>query len=391
VGIASSGWAASATSIQARSSLSGVARTILAPLACAEPPVLSLGEDVPTTDLAAVDFLTPNIGVGLVAEALDCPAPTSATAKETVGLARSRDGGQSWALVSTTGPANLTTNRLQPITLAFSSTTTGWVSANGTLDETLDGGHHWRSVRLGSGQVLTVARTGSLVEAVTSGPSYLWTLALPDGHWRNGAPIPTMVGSSANAESLELTSLGPPPNDAVVATRKYGDEPPEVAVTTNGGTSWSWVADPCSHNWAGLGALTQSADGEIGVLCFGGAAAGSGTRGFYVSTNRGRSWVLRAADTNLAGPNPSGLNLQDTGTALGSPRPGLFLDATENLLAVSVDGGRHWKHVAGSPDWGAIGLPGVGGFDVLNATSVWLLARGVALLRTTDGTTWLPL
>ena len=107
-----------------------------------------------------------------------------------------------------------------------------------------------------------------------------------------------MTGSGANAQSLELTSLGPEPNDAVVASSKYGDEPAQLAVTTNGGTSWSSVGDPCSHDWVGLTALTQSADAKIALLCFGGAAAGSGTRGFYVSTNRGRSWVLRAADDN---------------------------------------------------------------------------------------------
>jgi hypothetical protein len=28
---------------------------------------------------------------------------------------------------------------------------------------------------------------------------------------------------------------------------------------------------------------------------------------------------------------------------------------------------------------------------VLNARDVWLLARGVQLLKTTNGTTWLPL
>lgn len=353
--------------------------------------MLSLGEEVPTTDLAAVDFLTPDIGLGLVAKDLGCAAPTSATAKETVGLARSTDGGQSWAVVIATGPANVATQPFGPITLAFSSATTGWVSANGSLEETVDGGHDWRSVRLGPGHVLTVTRTGSVIEAVTSGPSYLWTLGFPGRQWRHGAPVPTMTGSGANAQSLELTSLGPEPNDAVVASSKYGDEPAQLAVTTNGGTSWSSVGDPCSHDWVGLTALTQSADAKIALLCFGGAAAGSGTRGFYVSTNRGRSWVLRAADTNLAGPNPSGLDLQDTGTTLASPRPGLFLDATENLLTTSLDGGRHWERAVGSSDWGTIGLPGVGGFDVLNARDVWLLARGVQLLKTTNGTTWLPL
>jgi photosystem II stability/assembly factor-like uncharacterized protein len=376
--------------VSAHGSVPAASPTSRAPLACGEPKLLSLGEKVPTTDLAAVDFLTPNSGLALITSGLSCTATTSATAKEPVGLARSTDGGHSWVVVSATGPRNVTTNSYQPITLAFSSTTTGWVSANGTLAETVDGGHHWSSVRLGPGQVLTVARVGSVIEAVTSGPSYLWTLSLPNGHWRHSAPIPTMVGSNANAESLELTSLGPEPSHAVVATRKYGDEAPELAVTTNSGTSWSSVGDPCS-SWVTVGALTQSSDGEIALVCDGGAAAGSGTRGFYVSTNRGRSWMLRAADTNLAGPNPSGLDLQDSDTALVSPLPGRFLDATENLLSASVDGGRHWKRVASSADWGPIGLPGIGGFDVLNATHVWLLARGVQLLGTTNGITWVPL
>jgi hypothetical protein len=133
--------------------------------------------------------------------------------------------------------------------------------------------------------------------------------------------------------------------------------------------------------------LAETPAGAMAVLCLGGAAPGSADHCLYVSGNRGRTWSLRAADTNLVGPNPSGIPLQDSATALAAPTESRFYLGTENTFFISADGGRHWRRVLK----GYYGY-GVASMDFVGARDGWALLSdgplGDGLIATTDGFQW---
>jgi hypothetical protein len=366
-------------------------------LPCGKPISLSPGIVVPPADLVAVTFVGPEGGFGVTASQLACrtkKGESEATRAFPVRLVETADGGHTWKVIGKTAPPGVVAAQPGKAAVASASPQRGWISANGHLDETVDGGHRWTALHLGRALVVTVARAGNVIFAVTADPWLLWRLDLPSGTWTRGAAIPS-AGVPAYVTTLfALTALGPEPNEAVVATANYADVPPEIAVTRNGGASWRVSADPCTQpTWVGVAALAEAADGTIAVLCAGGSAASSGTRGFYVSTNSGATWGLRAADTNLSEPNRSGIPLQDFGDVLAAASADHFFLAVADGFAASDDGGRQWSGVpvggvSGREGFDLDGAGGEGEFTVLNSSELWLLAPGVGLFRTTDGRTW---
>lgn len=111
----------------------------------------------------------------------------------------------------------------------------------------------------------------------------------------------------------------------------------------------------------------------------------------YVSNDRGRTWSLRAQDTNLASPDRSGLPLQDGAVALAAPSTNRFYIGTENTFFMSVDGGRHWRRVLiGNSGYGY----GVDAIDFVDALHGWASlddgSLGSALIATDDGLHWGP-
>jgi hypothetical protein len=266
--------------------------------------------------------------------------------------------------------------------LAFSSDGTGWAEVGGQLSFTSNGGGSWQLAHLGA-PVASVAQAGSEALAVTWGKWQLWRSTAASGRWRLVSVIP-VAPKTTEAD----ISIGPAPSEAVVATSHYGDTPPLVAETTDGGRSWQIARDPCRPpHWWNVNALGESPEGTMAALCLGGAAAGSATHGFYVSDDRGQTWSLRAADTNLAGPDSSGIPLQDSGMALAAPTTSRFYIGTENTFFMSVDGGRHWQRVL-NDNYGY----GVDAIDFGDSRHGWAslgdgpLGRG--LIATNDGLHW---
>jgi hypothetical protein len=369
---------------------------------CARVPVrLPTGTAVEGGGLAGFDFLSPSVGVGLTAAQLYCedataaPEPTGRALP--VRLVETTDAGRHWEVegagslpgprpgawpVPPAPPLQIGTGAPMPVALAFSSRRAGWAEVGGELSFTNDGGGSWKVTRLG-GPVVSLAGAGREALAVTSGNWELWRLASVAGRWRAVSKIPV-----ARRPTEAFLTLGPAPSDAVVATSHYGGAPPLIAETSNGGQTWQTARDPCGPpHWLTASALTESATGTMAALCVGGAAAGSATHGFYVSHDRGRRWLLRAADTDLARPNPSGLPRQDTFVVMAAPAPGRFYIGTENTFFVSADGGRRWKRV----------LEGYNGYgvsvmDFLSPRYGWALLGdgplGSGLVATSDGLHW---
>jgi len=359
---------------------------------------LPVGTLIPATDLAAVTFLSADVGVGITTPEIDCTNTSDAvvTGPFLALLTVSTDGGHIWKVESSASPPNVAHATDQPISVAFASTKHGWLSSNGRLEQTIDGGDHWAAVSFDGEPVVTVQRVDSVIEVVTAIHWHLWRLILPSATWQSAATIPKMSDIPSVPTPFVITALGPAPEDAVVASSKYGNGPLQIAVTTNGGSTWSVATDPCvGSTWVTAVALTEAPDGTISILCGGGGAAGSATRGLYVSTTRGSSWTLLAANTDLAKPNSSGIPVQDFGDVLTNPSAAHYFLAVDNDFTTSTDGGDHWSGVpvGGVPVRAGEGynLEGAGGesqFDVLSGADVWMLTPGVGLFRTTDGRSW---
>jgi hypothetical protein len=359
---------------------------------------ISVGSVIPATDLAAVTFLSVDVGMGVTTPEIDCTDPSGAvvTGPFPALLTVSTDGGHVWKVEGSTSPPNVVHATDQPIAVAFASTKHGWLSANGRLEETSDGGDHWAAVNFDGAPVVTVQRVAGVIEAVTALRWHLWRLILPSGAWRSAATIPKMSDIPSVPTPFVITALGPAPEDAVVASSKFGNGSLQMTVTVNGGSTWSVATDPCvSPTWVAVAALTAAPNGTISVLCGGGGAAGSATRGFYVSTSHGAIWSLRASNTNLGTPNSSGIPVEDFGDVLISPSTTHYFLAVDNDFTTSSDGGDYWSGVSvdGVPARGGEGynLEGAGReseFDVLSGTEVWMLTPGVGLFRTTNGQSW---
>jgi hypothetical protein len=129
-----------------------------------------------------------------------------------------------------------------PPELAFSSDRAGWGEVGGELSFTSDGGSSWHPAHLGA-PVAWVAREGSETLAVTWGRWQLWSSTGASGRWRLISAIPV----APKATEADIT-LGPAPSDAAVATSHYGDAPPLIAETTDGGRTWQIARDPCHRH-----------------------------------------------------------------------------------------------------------------------------------------------
>jgi photosystem II stability/assembly factor-like uncharacterized protein len=109
---------------------------------------IPVGTMIPATDLAAVTFVSVDVGVGITTPEIDC---TNASGAGVTGpfpalLTLSTDGGHVWKVEGATSPPNVVHATAQPIAVAFASTKHGWLSANGRLEQTSDGGGHWAAV-----------------------------------------------------------------------------------------------------------------------------------------------------------------------------------------------------------------------------------------------------
>jgi hypothetical protein len=356
------------------------------------PPV-QIGSAISSTDLAAVTFISHRAGVAVTAAEVPCQIGPGGGGSRAfpLRLAQTEDGGHSWNVEGSASPPNIPHRPFPQVDLAFETVAKGWLSAGGKLEATDDGGRQWRTVNLDSQRVLAVQRVGQVVFTLTT--THLWRLASSSSRWAEGAALPAAMARSLVGATV-ITAFGPATGDVVVVTSELGDLGPQGVESSDAGRRWQRVADPCAaRNWVAVMAMAQTPDGQIFMLCGGGAAAGSGTRGLYVSSTRGSSWELRVADTNLALPNRSGLPVQDFGDVLVSPTNARLFLAVGNGFATSNDGGKQWtgERIAGTSGGLGFNLQGAGGlssFVELSPELLWMLTPGVGLFRSVDGHTW---
>jgi photosystem II stability/assembly factor-like uncharacterized protein len=239
--------------------------------------------------------------------------------------------------------------------------------------------------------VVEIAASAGAVWAVAcpQGASRSASLACRPQLWRTGSakdswtriPIPSVIAQNQFTVRFVLTG-----EDMVIVLTETSDRPDGVLlVSTDGGLQWTkrraptWDHNKCDNN----AALTADAPRTFWLLCLGGAAAGSSTKGLLRSTDAGRKWTTVSAATSLvARPAPGSIPLEEPSALAAGSHRRLWLSLT-NGLAESNDGGRSWTYprIVNPYGWETV-------FDVLDADHAWLLAPGAGPWRTTDGLRW---
>jgi Protein of unknown function (DUF4232) len=163
----------------------------------------------------------------------------------------------------------------------------------------------------------------------------------------------------------------------------------ELLFTLDGGRRWSRERDPTWDGYPCPGAsmFAAAAPRTWWILCLGGAAAGSSTKGLLRTTGNGRTWTTVSQVTSLltpALPNATSISRGEPDTLAAGSSTRLWL-AYQNGMGESADAGARWANVPGINPQGV-----AANFDVLSGTHAWLAVAGEGLWRTTDGSHWTP-
>ena len=354
----------------------------------AGPPA---GTAVPSGfDPGSVTFVSTTTGFVIGVDS-SCPGGTC------VALARTTDGGSSWAALPAPSAAYVAHGGQPSSTLPdvaevrFADELDGWIYGP-SLFATHDGGASWRRVNL-AGSVISLETSGGFVDAVVSpctGEQVCtgW-LELYQAPAAGGSFVRVLTGPSTSSSGLfPALSLHAPVGFVDMSAaggtglgRFYATE--QLA----GLRAWKSFPDPCAGPSAPDVVSFVAPDAvDLYTLCAGGAAAGSVAKEL-VRTTRAVSVTVGAPPS--AG-DPEGLAATGSGTFVVTAASGA------SWLYRSTDGGAHWTTVATFDDGGI-------GFNDLGFTTA---TQGVVvhgspgppadfssqLLMTRDGgATWSPL
>ena len=331
--------------------------------------------------LAGVQFLSPDVGVGISFISIECKhANTASDWRESV----TTDGGKTWSRRGEATPG-ADTEQVEPSLVAAASADNVWVSRSNQrlLWHSTDGGATW-VVQSAPGPVSGLAiKEGNVFalsceEAGSECAPVLEREPVSGGAW-DRLRLPHV--ESRSAPQLLVIS----PSAILVLAELVGRGPGELLVTVNGGTTWTVEPTPlgpskvCTQD---IGVTAVSAT-TWWLLCLGQSAAGSSTGALFHTFDGGNVWSTVHAQSNLAAPNHN-LPLGDP-EGFGAGFADTLWLTNQAGLEESSDGGLHWSG-------GGVNTFGLqASFDVLSAHRVWMLVPGAGLWVTTDGSKWYDL
>jgi photosystem II stability/assembly factor-like uncharacterized protein len=344
--------------------------------------------------MGAVHFLSPSIGVGLTAAVFPCYKPVGPRGVEGVEgveqsaparLALSRDGGRDWYLAGTALPVAAARSEGSLEQVVATSVRDVWaLSGGGQLVATTDGGVTWTAPALPR-PVVQLAISGGWVWALAC-PATGRNLCRPElgrarasgGRWTRLA-----MPRTASAPDAQL-AIAP---GAVVVSQVglfFDAGSGRLIASVDDGGRWTVRLNPAWRGYPCTGVSDLAAARHAWwLLCLGGAAAGSSTKGLLRTRDGGRTWTTVSEVTSLAHPSSRGsISAEEPGPLVAASPTRLWLALT-NGLSESADGGSRWTYVTHVDPEGAPTT-----FDVLTPTVAWLLAPGTGLWRTTDGSAW---
>jgi photosystem II stability/assembly factor-like uncharacterized protein len=349
---------------------------------------VAAGARVPPWRLGAIDFLSAGLGLALTAAEIPCQDHGTEFVPAQVRLAVSRDGGHSWV----TQGAVLSPGGREPGAeqIAAVSARRAWaLTAAGQLLLTRDAGAAW-TVQPLPAPVLGIGKAGGTLWALScprlTGLACRPVLERYDGGWRRWPVPPRRSGAYWLLAALSSRA-------AVFLVSRAGSAAATLVSTGDAGRHWTRRPAPRGpvpgHGRGGLcqvyAGIASAGPRRWWLLCDGDGAAGQDTSALMTTADAGRTWHTAASVRSiLAAPPPGSLPYQEPLAIAAGPAGRLWL-ATANGLAASTGAGARWAAVPGVDPQGA--RPA---FDVLSARQAWLLAPGVGLWSTSDGSSWHP-
>jgi photosystem II stability/assembly factor-like uncharacterized protein len=377
------------------------ARHLTAAQRCEEAARLTPRASFAGWHVGAVHFFSATSGVGITAGRFPCFRRVRAGEQEVgfprqaVRLASTSDGGRTWFIVGMAIPVAVGPGGAIAEQIAATSPADVWAAVGPhRLVATNDGGSHWQVQAIPT-PVVQLAASGGFVWALTCPQAARRTA--PAGCrpqlWRtNSAATPwtrvTLPPATALDQSLvQFAAAG---SDLIIELLEASKRPTgQLLVSHDAGKRWTeqraptWDHQQCD-NPAGL---TAARPHTFWLLCLGGAAAGSSTKGLLRSTNAGHTWTTVSAVTSLTQlPRRGSITRGEPSALAAGSQTRLWLSFT-NGLTESNDAGRRWTDVPqafNSEGWETT-------IDALSARHAWVLAPGAGLWRTTDGLHWHPL
>lgn len=355
-------------------------------------PPLPAGAAVPATLLMDVSFPNPESGFGVIGNhaAADGSSPAQ--------IARSTDGGSTWHAVARFLPyANLLLPKGGIVfpQLAFATTSLGYSWDQAQIDVTTDGGTHWRVLpeppgargNYGVGPAVLAGSSlwvayGAASCAGSFGCSSRIASWSPAGGWRillgPGASVAAMTTHGSVVDVITASPRAPgQPSDRDFRFLQNG--------VHGGSTSWRSGTGTlqCPTDSSFPDSVAAMSASSALVECVGDFQAGWAARSYWLTTDGGSQWTLRARSDapplETVGTPPGG----EAGSL--AARDGQFWDAgTRSTLYASSDGGLNWQTV-GVTTFGE----GGGGYIVFRGLDGWCVYPGLGLWRTRDGgATW---
>ncbi|MGC8513952.1 MAG: WD40/YVTN/BNR-like repeat-containing protein [Acidimicrobiales bacterium] len=260
----------------------------------------------------------------------------------------------------------------------------GAIQQSTVIAETADGGATWSAVGLSLPDLLPGDRTtvvGFGQPGGLAGPVGLFELnpltskvafqgELLDANWARGARL-----GSARIMRVD-SSLA----YAFVSKQKSSGFGGALVETTNSGSSWTPLGDPCGGMDFEV-RLSAPSPGVVWMGCGSVPSTGNQLKAVYRSDDAGASWlkvwdgVVSQGKTIMEGYMSSLVAVNSMQAYIGLGR---------GPLLQTFDGGATWMTAV--PEIGGSG--GVEDVDALSSEQAWAVIGGGRMWRTTDGTSW---
>jgi hypothetical protein len=346
------------------------------------------GTAVPAPALYAMSFPSQRLGYAIAG------TYQAGDGSISMQLAKSTDGGATWTAEGGLLPdANKRLSAGGNVSphLAFASASFGYNWDEGEIDVTTDGGAHWQVLsdppymsgpyRIGPvvlvGSSLWVSYAGftpglsPFGEVASWSPGVGWTSRL-----NKDIVIHAMTSTSSSVDLLASPTEQPnSTSEMFMRTAAYGNGGWQTPGTLTCPSDSSFV-----DSMAAVGSTVLAE-------CVGEFGPGWAARSYWLTTNDGATWMMRARDSSedslKVGSPPSG-----EGGALAQGAGGFWVAVTRSTAYGSRDAGLTWSEASGIKTEGAGGAGSV----TFNGPDGWCVYFGIGLWRTTDGgATWVEL
>jgi len=280
-----------------------------------KPPIAVAPTPVPWTAPSTIAYMEPGaVSFPTAADGWVVGDACDAQQDCEVGVARTTDGGASWARVASPGDPDPHSAELN---LVAASSEDAWVWGTDSDGDTVfvathDGGESWQPAEM-SGPVVDMAVADGTVWAVIGcaqdvSACVVSVVSAPvsGGAWTGLAPLPDVVqGAPALSSALFDTRLVRSGTSAWLLDFIGGLEPPVAVRTDDGGLSWSSLSLPCIA--VGTMILGASSANDLMLVCAADGTSSPAPQDVWTSSDGGAHWLLCSRD-NEAGYSPPAAN-----------------------------------------------------------------------------------